>query len=97
MLGHARANLMPVCAANRIGLEEVSPCKENGFQQSSLDFSGSSFMSDETGALLETASRDKEEILIHEYDLDELNTNRVAWGLFRDRREEMYHLIDGNK
>ena len=97
MLGHARANLMPVCAANRIGLEEVSPCRENGFQQSSLDFYGSSFMTDETGAVVENASRDREEILIHEYDLDELKTNRIAWGLFRDRREEMYQIIAGEK
>lgn len=90
MQGHAGSNLMPVIAANRIGLESVEPCKENAMQSSSLNFYGSSFMTDETGELLETASRDKEEILIHTYDLDEIAENRLSWGLFRDRRPECY-------
>ena len=90
MQGHAGSNLMPVIAANRIGLESVEPCKENAMQSSSLNFYGSSFMTDETGELLETASRDKEEILIHTYDLDEIAANRLSWGLFRDRRPECY-------
>jgi len=90
MQGHAGSNLMPVIAANRIGLESVEPCKENAMQSSSLNFYGSSFMTDETGELLETASRDKEEILIHTYDLDEIANNRLSWGLFRDRRPECY-------
>ena len=90
MQGHAGSNLMPVIAANRIGLEEVKPCKENAMQSSSLNFYGSSFMTDETGELLETASRDKEEILIHTSDLDEIAANRLSWGLFRDRRPECY-------
>lgn len=90
MQGHAGCNLMPVIAANRIGLETVEPCKENAMQSSSLNFYGSSFMTDETGELLEAASRDKEEILIHTYDLDEIAANRLSWGLFRDRRPECY-------
>ena len=40
MQGHAAANLMPVVAANRIGVETVEPCKENAGQSSSLDFYG---------------------------------------------------------
>ncbi len=90
MQGHSGSNLMPVIAANRIGLEEVKPCKENGGQTSSLNFYGSSFMTDETGEILEDASRDKEEILIHTYDLDEIATNRLSWGIFRDRRPDCY-------
>ncbi len=90
MQGHAGSNLMPVIAANRIGLEEVKPCKENGGQESSLNFYGSSFMTDETGAILEDASRDKEQVLIHTYDLDEIAENRLSWGIFRDRRPECY-------
>lgn len=90
MQGHAGCNLMPVIAANRIGLEEVKPCRENGGQTSSLNFYGSSFMTDETGEILECAGRDTEEILLHTYDLDEIETNRLSWGLFRDRRPEMY-------
>ena len=95
MQGHAACNLMPVVAANRIGLETVEPCKDNGYQSSALEFYGSSFMTDETGALLKCASRDQEEILINEYDLDELEENRITWGLFRDRREETYGRICG--
>ncbi|WP_028243482.1 N-carbamoylputrescine amidase [Pseudobutyrivibrio ruminis] len=90
MQGHAGSNLMPVIAANRIGLETVEPCKENAMQSSSLEFYGSSFMTDETGEILESASRDKEEILIHTYDLDEIYENRMSWGIFRDRRPECY-------
>lgn len=90
MQGHAGCNLMPVVAANRIGLETVEPCKENAMQSSSLNFYGSSFMTDETGEILESASRDAEEILIHTYDFDEIAVNRLSWGLFRDRRPECY-------
>ena len=46
MQGHAAANIVPVIAANRYGLEEVTPCEENGGQTSSLNFYGSSFMTD---------------------------------------------------
>lgn len=90
MQGHAAANIIPVIAANRIGTEYVEPTGGNGGQKSSLCFYGSSFMTDETGELLETASRDQEEVLIHTYDLDEIYTNRLSWGLFRDRRPETY-------
>lgn len=90
MQGHAAANLMPVIAANRIGKESVEPCEENGGQKSSLNFYGSSFMTDETGEILQSASRDREEILMETYDLDELAAKRLEWGLFRDRRPECY-------
>lgn len=90
MQGHAAANLMPVIAANRIGKESVEPCEENGGQKSSLNFYGSSFMTDETGEILQSASRDQEEILLQTYDLDELAAKRLEWGLFRDRRPECY-------
>lgn len=93
MQGHAGSNLMPVIAANRIGLEEVKPCKENGGQESSLNFYGSSFMTDETGDIVEDAPRDKEQVLIHTYDLDEIANNRLSWGIFRDRRPECYQDI----
>lgn len=95
MQGHAATNLMPVIAANRIGKETVEPCEENGMQQSALVFYGSSFMTDETGELLCTASRDEETILMQEYDLSELAGKRLEWGLFRDRRPECYGMIAG--
>lgn len=97
MQGHAAANLMPVLAANRIGEERVKPCQENGGQCSSLNFYGSSFMTDETGKLLMQASRDREEILMQEYSLSRLAQKRLEWGLFRDRRPECYQKITGSR
>ena len=93
MVGHAAANIVPVIAANRIGLETVEPCVENGNQSSSLNFYGSSFMTDERGEIVVSASRDKEEILYHEYDLDKFREDRLAWGLFRDRRPDTYKIM----
>ena len=97
MQGHAASNLMPVMAANRVGLETVEPCFENGNQSSSLLFYGSSFMTDETGEIVEEAGRNEETILVHTYYLDDLETNRYSWGLFRDRRPETYEIISGEK
>lgn len=93
MQGHAAANLMPVIAANRIGMEAVLPCPENGGQRSELCFYGSSFLTDETGALLQCAPRDAEAVLLQTYDLDALLESRSSWGLFRDRRPEYYGAI----
>lgn len=93
MVGHTAANIVPVIAANRIGLETVEPCVENGNQSSSLNFYGSSFMSDERGEIVVSASRDKEEILYHEYDLDKIREDRLVWGLFRDRRPDTYRIM----
>lgn len=93
MQGHAAANLMPVIAANRIGLEEVTPTPENGGQSSSLNFYGSSFITDETGALLSVAPRDAAAVLTQSFDLDTLAQQRLEWGLFRDRRPDRYTVI----
>ena len=90
MQGHAGSNLLPVVAANRIGLETVLPDPANGGQSSSLCFYGSSFITDETGALVASASRDNEEILTASFDLDEVQDNRMSWGIFRDRRPHCY-------
>lgn len=91
MQGHAACNVIPVVAANRIGEECVEPSDENGRQKSSLVFYGSSFVTDSTGEIVMQASRDKEEIVYGESDLDENRDLRVSWGLFRDRRPQMYH------
>lgn len=93
MQGHAAANLIPVAAANRFGLEKVEPCEENGGQCSSLQFYGSSFLTDNTGELIASAERDKECVLIAAYDLEALATDRLNWGLYRDRRPNMYDRI----
>ncbi len=90
MQGHAAANLVPVAAANRTGKEDVYPTKENGGQSSSLVFYGSSFITSNTGEIICEASRDKEEILFASFDMDELEKDRLDWGLFRDRRPGCY-------
>lgn len=90
MQGHAASNIMPLMASNRIGLETVKPSDANNHQSSSLTFYGSSFITDQTGAIVEQASRDQEEILIHTFDLDEIRDMRISWGVFRDRRPEHY-------
>lgn len=90
MQGHAAANLMPVIAANRVGVETVTPCAENGNQSSSLKFYGSSFITDGAGELLKTMDRESEGVIAAEFDLNELERERLSWGLFRDRRPEMY-------
>lgn len=90
MQGHSAANVMPVIAANRVGLEEVSPCEENGNQKSALNFYGSSFITDGTGEILKFMDREKEGVIVQEFDLDVLCKERLDWGLFRDRRPEMY-------
>ncbi|WP_027432221.1 N-carbamoylputrescine amidase [Lachnospira multipara] len=93
MQGHSAANLMPVIAANRIGREDVTASEANGGQTSSLNFYGSSFITDNTGEIVEELGRDVEGVICHSFDLDELEKDRVSWGLFRDRRPDMYKII----
>ncbi|MEI4340859.1 N-carbamoylputrescine amidase [Streptococcus suis] len=93
MQGHAAANITPVIAANRIGLEKVQPSAENGGQSSSLCFYGSSFLTDETGDILTKVGREEEAVLFATYDLDMGARERLDWGLFRDRRPHMYQQI----
>lgn len=81
MQGHAAANLVPVVAANRVGHEIGA--------ESSITFYGGSFISDPTGALLTQA--DQEECILYaDLDLSKLAAQRAEWGLFRDRRPELY-------
>ncbi len=82
MIGQAALNIMPVVASNRIGLEKET--------NSQMTFFGSSFIADECGNIVEQASRDQEEILIHSFDLDEIGQKRRNWGIYRDRRPELY-------
>ena len=93
MQGHAAANLMPVAAANRIGTERVQPSAANGGQRSELTFYGSSFIADNTGAIIAEAGKKDETVLYADFDLDELAKARLEWGLFRDRRPERYSEI----
>jgi len=91
MQGHAAANIVPVVASNRIGTETVQE-KSNGFY-------GSSFICDRTGLMLAEASRDKEEIITAETDLEDNHLFRRNWGIFRDRRVDLYNellTLDGS-
>lgn len=85
MAGHAAANMMPVVASNRIG-KEVD-------EDSEIIFYGNSFISDNHGEIVKQADNCTESILVHEFDLDELSKERREWGIFRDRRPEMYNII----
>jgi N-carbamoylputrescine amidase len=87
MQGHAGANLVPLIASNRIGTEDWESC--------SLNFYGSSFIADHTGAKVTEASRDKQEIISASFDLDEVRKARLAWGVFRDRRPDLYQGLLG--
>ena len=93
MQGHSAANLVPVAAANRVGVERVEPCEENGGQKSSLLFYGSSFITDNCGEIQASMGREEEGFITAAFDLDQLMEDRLSWGLFRDRRPEMYGKI----
>ncbi|AWB43072.1 N-carbamoylputrescine amidase [Paenibacillus sp. CAA11] len=85
MLGHAASNLMPVIASNRIGVEED--------EESKITFYGSSFIAGPQGNKVAEAGRTEETVLVAEFDLDALETQRIEWGIFRDRRPDLYKII----
>lgn len=82
-MGHAATNTVPVVVANRVGLEVGESCE--------LTFYGSSFITDYTGAKIAEASRQNEEIIYAEFDLEENARQREYWGLLRDRRPSSYN------
>lgn len=85
MLGHAAANLVPVIASNRIGTEAD--------EESQITFYGSSFIAGPQGNKLKEADRAGEAVLVEEFDLDLLEMQRIEWGIFRDRRPDLYQVI----
>lgn len=85
MLGHAAANIMPVIASNRIGVEEIGT--------TAIKFWGASFISDNCGNKIKEAGLTEEEILIAEFDLDELEMYRREVCVYRDRRPECYDTL----
>ncbi|HCG8548035.1 TPA: N-carbamoylputrescine amidase [Vibrio parahaemolyticus] len=82
MQGHSAANLVPVIASNRVGTEV-----DDGIETT---FYGSSFITDHTGAKIAEAPREGETIIYAEIDLAATAKARHAWGLFRDRRPDLY-------
>ena len=83
MQGHAAANVMPLVASNRIGPETGA--------NHTLNFYGSSFIAGPTGEKVAEADRSSETVLTARFDLDEVRRYRRAWGVFRDRRPELYY------
>ncbi len=83
MRGHAAANILPVIASNRIGTETAP-------DGTAVTFYGSSFIADETGQIAARASRTGEEVILATFDLDAIAHLRRGWGLFRDRRPDLY-------
>ncbi len=83
MQGHAGANVMPVVASNRIGTEA-------GANGTEITFYGSSFIAGPTGEKVAEANRSEESVLTATFDLDDIAHMRASWGVFRDRRPELY-------
>lgn len=83
--GHAGANLMPLVASNRIGNEA-----QDGYD---ITFYGSSFIADPFGKKVEELNETEEGVLVHTFDLDQLEHTRSAWGTFRDRRPNLYGAV----
>lgn len=82
MQGHSAANLLPVIASNRVGTEEG--------KRTEITFYGSSFITGHHGEKLAEAPRDEQAVITATLDLDEIASDRAAWGLFRDRRPDLY-------
>lgn len=80
--GHAGANLMPLVASNRVGREE-----QDGYD---ITFYGASFIADQFGEKVQEANGTDETVLVQQFDLDQLEHIRAAWGVFRDRRPNLY-------
>jgi len=92
MQGHAAANCMPLIASNRIGAEKG--------QAGEMTFYGSSFLADATGAIVAELGRSEEGIAPAMFDLDDIAKLRASWGLFRDRRPDLYGALtshDGHR
>ncbi len=78
MVGHAVSNVVPVIAANRVGLEGAQ------------NFYGTSFLADHRGDIVSEADDASDAVLTATFDLDAIQQNRFAFGFFRDRRPELY-------
>jgi N-carbamoylputrescine amidase len=85
MQGHAAANYLPLVAANRVGVEHG--------RTGELSFYGSSFIASPTGEILAELSREEEGVVTASFDFAAIAKARASWGLFRDRRPDLYGAI----
>jgi N-carbamoylputrescine amidase len=83
MRGHAAANIMPVIASNRVGLETAPDGRSDIFY-------GRSFIADYQGEKVQEMNRIEEGVRLAEFDFDSVGELRRSWGIFRDRRPELY-------
>lgn len=81
---HAVANGYFVGAINRVGKEAPWNIGE---------FYGSSYFCNPKGKIIAQASRDKDELVIAELELDQIREVRNVWQFYRDRRPEAYNKI----
>lgn len=89
MQGHAGANLVPVVASNRVGVEVVET--ERG--PSKITFYGSSFIAGPTGEIVASADEKSDAVLVAKFDLENIKVKRHSWGVFRDRRPGLYKVL----
>ena len=87
--GHAAANLTPLIAANRYGLERSLQDPEHLY----IRFYGSSFIAGPTGEIVAELGRDGEGIVTASFDFEAVAKARASWGLFRDRRPDLYEAL----
>jgi N-carbamoylputrescine amidase len=88
MQGHAGANYVPLVASNRIGTEKGAATE--------MTFYGTSFIAGPTGEIAAELDSTHEGVCIASFDLDEIAKARASWGLFRDRRPDLYSHIHGH-
>jgi N-carbamoylputrescine amidase len=95
MQGHAGANMVPVVASNRFGTEIL--LRDDGTEQQRITFYGRSFITDNTGAKVAECADNTEtepvQLITAEIDREANRRERAAWGLFRDRRPELYKVL----
>lgn len=87
--GHAAANVMPLVASNRYGIERSLQDPEGLW----IRFHGSSFIADPTGAKVAEAGEEGDAVLTATFDLAEIEQLRNNWFVFRDRRPDLYGAI----
>lgn len=85
MQGHAGANITPLIASNRVGTERG--------KSGEMVFYGSSFIADHTGAKIAEADRVSECVITAGLDMTAIAELRRAWGVFRDRRPDLYSAL----
>ncbi len=86
---------MPLIAANRIGTETVKPTEDNQHQSSSLTFYARPSSRMKPARLSSRLTAKNAGVLTHTFDLDEIREMRRSWGVYRDRRPEMYGAMRG--